>query len=159
MGIRTLGDGCSWYNSNTGSCGEHDDDGFRANKMCCSCGGGCTDADNGKTDQWQRMQLLINTGSCGDHDDDFKVNEMCSCGGGDSEEEETVEEGTEETPGLYGQGHGETDSVATDAAGTIQIMAMVHLMTRISTQPKCVVPVKEIEEGTEETPGCTIWTM
>ena len=39
------GMGCSWYDDDvelygTESCGIYDDDDFKANKMCCACGGG-----------------------------------------------------------------------------------------------------------------------
>ena len=36
------GDGCNFYQSHTEECGNHDDDDFIANEMCCSCGGGST---------------------------------------------------------------------------------------------------------------------
>ena len=28
------------HSKNLGSCGEHDDDDFKSNEMCCACGGG-----------------------------------------------------------------------------------------------------------------------
>ena len=34
------GDGCSYYDSSMGECGEYDDDDFKAKELCCSCGGG-----------------------------------------------------------------------------------------------------------------------
>jgi len=37
--------GCSWYNYHSASCGKFDDDNFRADQMCCACGGG--DAPSG----------------------------------------------------------------------------------------------------------------
>ena len=33
-------DGCDWYTNRTTLCGEHDDDNFFSNQMCCACGGG-----------------------------------------------------------------------------------------------------------------------
>merc|ERR1719215_1296697 len=34
------GDGCTWYDSNRGGCGDYDDSDFTAHIMCCSCSGG-----------------------------------------------------------------------------------------------------------------------
>ena len=36
----SVGDGCDWYDNNSGSCGYYDTADFKANEMCCSCGGG-----------------------------------------------------------------------------------------------------------------------
>jgi len=34
------GDGCNYYATSTGECGNHDDEDFFATEMCCACGGG-----------------------------------------------------------------------------------------------------------------------
>eukprot|EP00928_Gymnodinium_smaydae_P019849 TRINITY_DN17641_c0_g1_i2.p1 TRINITY_DN17641_c0_g1~~TRINITY_DN17641_c0_g1_i2.p1 ORF type:complete len:498 (+),score=60.15 TRINITY_DN17641_c0_g1_i2:100-1593(+) len=34
------GDTCGWYASRLGRCGDHDDEDFKADYMCCVCGGG-----------------------------------------------------------------------------------------------------------------------
>ena len=34
------GDGCTYYDANLEECGYYDDDDFKANDLCCSCGGG-----------------------------------------------------------------------------------------------------------------------
>ena len=52
-----------------------------------------------------------------------------------------------DTSGCENTDNGKTEEMVVDAAGMIQIlMVAIHLMTKISTQPKCAVPV------TEETP-------
>ena len=40
--VDSSGDPCTWYDdvNNQWQCGYHDDDNFRANEMCCACGGG-----------------------------------------------------------------------------------------------------------------------
>ena len=44
--LDSYGDGCSWYDSKINStfCGRFDTENFRANEMCCVCGGGFTPA-------------------------------------------------------------------------------------------------------------------
>jgi lysophospholipase L1-like esterase len=37
-----VGDRCDFYAGDTDQCGEHDDEDFFANEMCCNCGGGST---------------------------------------------------------------------------------------------------------------------
>ena len=40
------GKGCgNYYYQHDSDCGAHDDDDFKATKMCCGCGGGATQAD------------------------------------------------------------------------------------------------------------------
>ena len=46
----SYGDGCSWYNTNAGSCGTFDDSDFTANEACCACGGGDGNNDNSQDD-------------------------------------------------------------------------------------------------------------
>lgn len=36
------GDGCEWYDDNTGFCGQYDTENFTASTMCCACNGGYT---------------------------------------------------------------------------------------------------------------------
>ena len=43
------GDACIWYDSNPGSCGNHDTEFFFANKMCCACNGGSTATESPPT--------------------------------------------------------------------------------------------------------------
>ena len=38
------GDGCDWYISGSG-CGNYDTDEFKAEEMCCGCGGGAWSGD------------------------------------------------------------------------------------------------------------------
>jgi len=93
------GDTCAWYTEhdrNGNHCGKHDDGDFKANTMCCRCGGGngpeattCRDTDNGAKDSdgdgcgWYTHNDQ-NQRHCGRHDDgDFKAKRMCcKCGGG-----------------------------------------------------------------------------
>ena len=42
-GQDTVGNGCEWYNDNSGSCGSFDGNGFTASTDCCICGGGQVD--------------------------------------------------------------------------------------------------------------------
>ena len=35
-----MGCPCSWYDTNSDQCGDHDGFGFVAADMCCACGGG-----------------------------------------------------------------------------------------------------------------------
>ena len=94
------GDQCDWYEGfNSVYCGNYDTETFRANEMCCSCGGGsttpvrftmeCQDQAFGAVDnggdgcEWY---VGSNTEYCaGTFDDsDFTASTMCcSCGGGE----------------------------------------------------------------------------
>ena len=93
-------DKCDWYATGTNyfACGAYDDDDFKANEMCCACGGGsptplntamqCVEAngtakDNGG-DGCDWYGLSTNFLSCGGYDDaDFDAASMCcACGGG-----------------------------------------------------------------------------
>ena len=102
------GDACVWYDSNPGSCGNHDTEFFFAKKMCCACNGGstateapptiCMDTNNGRTDStgdtcsW----YMTNSEHCGTFDTGFfKAKEQC-CGCGGGEEQELVETAVEE---------------------------------------------------------------
>jgi len=84
------GDGCGWYTSHPGSCGEYDDANFTAASLCCACGGGtpgeCIDTDQetdngGDTCAWYYHQPQ----TCGEYDNtNFKAKEMCcACKGCD----------------------------------------------------------------------------
>lgn len=85
-------DDCADYTTSghTDWCGHYDDRDFRANEMCCACGGGstgqCRNTDRGKTDQDGDSceDYVGNERWCGKYDDaDFKSKEMCcACGGG-----------------------------------------------------------------------------
>ena len=84
------GDDCSWYDSFPDTCGNYDYNGFEANSMCCSCGGGynqvCEDTSLGFTDAWGDNcdWYASNPGFCGEYDDaDFSANsDCCTCNGG-----------------------------------------------------------------------------
>ena len=89
------GDQCDWYERNPGSCGAYDTADFKANQMCCTCGGGstaaqpaCTDTNNGFGDSGgDKCDWYVEReGSCGAYDTvDFIAAEMCcACGGGAS---------------------------------------------------------------------------
>ena len=43
------GDGCEWYENNSGGCSIYDDSDFMASEMCCGCNGGvtCQETDDG----------------------------------------------------------------------------------------------------------------
>lgn len=83
-------DGCDWYERNPGYCGNYDTESFKAQEMCCTCGGGssgsCYDTNNGFGDtagdkcEWYNAH----PDSCGNYDTaDFNAGEMCCiCGGG-----------------------------------------------------------------------------
>ena len=83
-------DGCDWYERNPGYCGNYDTESFKAQEMCCTCGGGsggsCYDTNNGLGDtagdkcEWYNANPL----SCGNYDtDEFVASDMCCvCGGG-----------------------------------------------------------------------------
>lgn len=98
----TSGDGCDWYEINTGYCGVFDTQSFVSSRMCCTCGGGsdwidtgdysydvCEDTSYGATDMagdgcsWYSDAAF---GQCGDYDDsDFTAtSQCCVCGGGSS---------------------------------------------------------------------------
>lgn len=102
-----VGDGCTWYTENDPdkhSCGEYDDSDFKAEKMCCHCGGGtgeqptpaptpdpnvCRDTEGDAEDSdgddcaWYTDNDEHGE-HCGHHDDsDFDAHKMCCrCGGG-----------------------------------------------------------------------------
>ena len=42
----SFGDGCNWYADSKDQCGSADDNDFKANAMCCACGGGKSGAGN-----------------------------------------------------------------------------------------------------------------
>lgn len=72
-------DSCSWYTDHR-NCGNFDDSDFEANGMCCACGGGCQDTDEGNQDSigfgcdyYNQLPM-----ECGDHDNtSFDADEMC----------------------------------------------------------------------------------
>ena len=84
------------YGSGVGNwCGNYDDSDFSANAMCCACGGGCGDSDDGATDAYDNGCSVYSTEAatgwssgygnwCGNYDDsDFSANDMCcACDGG-----------------------------------------------------------------------------
>ena len=85
-------DGCDWYERNPGYCGSYDTESFKAQEMCCTCGGGssgsCYDTNEGHGDtagdkcEWYNA----NPRSCGNYDTaEFIAGDMCCiCGGGTS---------------------------------------------------------------------------
>jgi len=92
------GDKCDWYNgANSSWCGNYDTAYFKANEMCCGCGGGsqepvefvmgCVETTNGATDiagdscEW----YAENSSYCGAYDTpEFSANDMCcECSGGE----------------------------------------------------------------------------
>ena len=94
-------DGCIWYSQGTNymTCGVYDTEDFKANEMCCACGGGsevpvvysmeCGEQNFGATDNggdgcdWY-FRSQSNRDRCGNYDDDdFTASLMCcACGGG-----------------------------------------------------------------------------
>ena len=100
------GDDCPAYVA-TARCGKYDTDKFKAQAMCCSCGGGCFDKHGSAKDKaghgceyYAALPYL-----CGNYDQDdgsFKANEMCcACGALSAYKEEkevVVEEPTTDTP-------------------------------------------------------------
>lgn len=53
------GFGCGWYNSNPQDCGHYDDSDFRANDMCCGCGGGGGDYFDPTTAEVTSLQDVL----------------------------------------------------------------------------------------------------
>jgi len=103
----SYGDGCKWYTEfdwDKTECGKHDTAEFKANNMCCHCGGGtgeqptpaptpdpnvCKNTDGGATDNDDDNCKWYTDNDehgehCGKHDDDdFDAVQMCCrCGGG-----------------------------------------------------------------------------
>ena len=88
------GDGCNWYEQNVGFCGNYDNLLFKANEMCCTCGGGtreefiavCHDTNNGFLDTGKDdCEYYVGREiMCGDFDTPhFNSTQMCcACGGG-----------------------------------------------------------------------------
>jgi len=75
------GDGCDWYvGRGFHQCGRWDDADFTATSLCCACGGGCNDNDNGALDSESNSceYYTDNVDQCSLLDDqDFTAELMC----------------------------------------------------------------------------------